>query len=333
MGDTEIEWTNKTWNPVTGCTKVSPGCDHCYAETVTNRFKRQDFSDIVLHPERLEEPLHWRNPQKVFVCSMSDLFHKRVPWPYTARIFQVMQSQPRHTFQVLTKRPGLMAYFAKHIWPAYSHDWPPNVWAGTSVENQKYTARVELLRQVPAKVRFVSLEPLLGPIDLTRVDLLPSIRRGMRSYFKGQEMPPEKIAKEMENLTGKAWMNVLTGDFFDGWDSGTSEPWLNWVIVGGESGPGARPMHPQWATDIRDQCEQAGVPFFFKQWGAWGPWEPFAGGDLGGDMRRGIVDQVNGDGREIDGHFRRGDVYMRKVGKKAAGALLDGREWKEMPGV
>jgi len=233
MGDTTIEWTDKSWNPVTGCDKVSPGCDNCYAESIAHRFAGTksfpDGFDVTLRPERLTQPLRWRKPAKVFVNSMSDLFHKDIPDEYIARVFAVMAQAERHQFQVLTKRPGVMrsllnsddfgnlfgeALYATPGPRSGGVQWPiPNVWLGTSIESDKYCWRADVLRETPAAVRFLSLEPLLGP--------LPSL-----------------------NLIG-----------------------IDWVICGGESGPKSREMYPNWAYDIRDQCNAAGVPFLFKQWG------------------------------------------------------------------
>jgi protein gp37 len=208
-----IEWTDATWNPVTGCTKISPGCKHCYAERMAARLKlmhadryRNGFK-LTTHAMSVEEPLHWRKPRLVFVNSMSDLFHDDVPLDFILQVFDVMKRTPRHTYQILTKRAERLAELAPLL------PWPKNVWQGVSVESQKYTARIEHLITVPAAVRFLSVEPLLGPID---------------------DLP------------------------LDG---------LHWIIVGGESGPGARPMDPAWARSIRDRCVAAGVPFFFKQWG------------------------------------------------------------------
>lgn len=206
---TGIEWTEATWNPVTGCTKVSPGCKHCYAErlrAIGQPNYRNGF-ELTLQPHMLDAPLRWRRPRTVFVNSMSDLFHEDVPVAFIERVFEVMRLAGWHRFQVLTKRADRLADLA----PALS--WPPNVWMGVSVENAKYRVRIERLRSTAAPVKFLSLEPLLGP--------LPDL-----------------------GLDG-----------------------IDWVIVGGESGPGARPMEPGWALDIRDQCVRAGVPFFFKQWG------------------------------------------------------------------
>ncbi len=206
-----IEWTESTWNPVTGCTKVSPGCTHCYAERLSKRLQamgqpnyRRGFQ-VSLHEHALELPLRWKKPQMVFVNSMSDLFHVEVPESFIRSVFEVMSRVPRHTFQVLTKRAERMADL--------DLEWSSNVWAGVSVENTNYLYRLDSLRRVPAVVRFISVEPLLGPLG--NVDL-----------------------------------------------SG-----IHWVIAGGESGPGARPMDPSWVTDLRDRCVAAGVPFFFKQWG------------------------------------------------------------------
>jgi protein gp37 len=208
-----IEWTNSTWNPVTGCTKVSPGCRHCYAETFAERWRgipghpyEQGF-DLRLWPDRLDLPLTWKKPRTIFVNSMSDLFHEDVPISFIRSVFHTMEKASWHIFQVLTKRSERMARITPKL------DLPPNVWLGVSIETRKYLWRADNLRQVPAAVRFLSLEPLLGPLRAV-------------------------------NLSG-----------------------INWVIVGGESGPGARPMDPEWAREIRDQCVQARVPFFFKQWG------------------------------------------------------------------
>jgi protein gp37 len=216
-GTTTIEWTDATWNPVTGCTKISPGCDNCYAERFAERFRGtlghpfESGFDLTLRPERLEQPLKWRRPQMIFVNSMSDLFHKEIPNEFVERVFDTMERAPRHTFQVLTKRSSLMAKFLRG---RYGHGrGPRHMWFGVSVEDGTKLSRVEHLRLAPAGVRFLSIEPLIGPIH--QIDL-----------------------------------------------SG-----IDWVIVGGESGPRARPMNEAWVQRIRDQCVTAQVPFFFKQWG------------------------------------------------------------------
>ncbi len=215
-----IEWTDATWNPVTGCTKVSPGCKHCYAEVFAERFRgvkghpyEQGF-DLRLWPDRLDLPLRWKKPRRIFVNSMSDLFHPDVPGAFIDRVFDTMRQARWHRFQVLTKRALRMREYvlARTHWRlAEDH---PNIWLGTSVENADYMSRARLVRDLPVSVRFLSCEPLLGPLDLHPV--------------------------------------------LDG---------INWVIVGGESGHGARPMDPDWVIAIRDQCRRSGVPFFFKQWG------------------------------------------------------------------
>lgn len=208
-----IEWTEATWNPVTGCTKVSPGCKHCYAERMARRLqamgqpKYANGFQLALHRDKLEEPLSWKKPQMVFVNSMSDLFHEGVELSFIYRAFGVMRRASWHVFQVLTKRSERLLTLDPGI------AWPGNVWMGVSVENEDYAHRIDHLRQTHARVKFLSLEPLLGP--------LPNLE--------------------------------LRG--------------IDWVIVGGESGPGARPMAKNWVTDIRDQCLAANVPFFFKQWG------------------------------------------------------------------
>jgi protein gp37 len=214
---TDIEWTDATWNPVTGCTKVTPGCDNCYAERFSERFRGvpghpfESGFDLTLRPARLEQPLAWRQPRQIFVNSMSDLFHKAVPRSFIDSVFETMERAHWHTFQVLTKRSSLMTrYLANRYGTAKA---PPHIWLGVSVEDARNAVRIKHLAQARASVKFVSFEPLLGPVG--RVDL--------RS--------------------------------------------IDWAIVGGESGPRARPMEEAWAIDIRDQCHTAGVAFFFKQWG------------------------------------------------------------------
>jgi protein gp37 len=213
MAQSTIEWTNATWNPVTGCTKVSPGCKHCYAERMAHRLQAMGQPNYVngfkltLHEPMLERPLTWKQPMLIFVNSMSDLFHPDVPLDFIQQVFAVMRRAEWHRFQVLTKRSErLLALNDQFV-------WPDNVWMGVSVENEAYRFRVDHLRQTGAQVKFMSLEPLLGP--------LPAL-----------------------DLMG-----------------------IDWVIVGGESGPGARPMSGEWVVDIQQQCLRADVPFFFKQWG------------------------------------------------------------------
>jgi protein gp37 len=237
--NSSIEWTEATWNPVTGCTKVSPGCAHCYAETFAERFRgvpghpyERGF-DLQLRPERLSQPLAWKRSRLIFVNSMSDLFHPGVPLEFIRRVFETMAQADWHTFQVLTKRSERLAELATKLL------WPENVWMGVSVENQRWTSRITDLRSVPAAVRFLSCEPLLGPLEL--------------------------------DLTN-----------------------IHWVIVGGESGHRSRRMKPEWARAIRDQCAEARVPFFFKQWGM---------------------------------HNEAG----MKLGKVRAGRLLDGKFWNSLP--
>ena len=306
MGDKSgIQWTDATWNPVTGCSKVSPGCANCYAETLTMRYAKtwkvpglpwtpdNAEQNVILKPERLDQPLRWTKPRMVFVNSMSDLFHERVPDDFIAQIFGVMAASPQHTFQVLTKRPERMrdllagdylkpfwgevielaAHHAPHVTsPMRIPDRQPvldNVWLGVSIENRRFVHRADLLRETPAAVRFISAEPLLGP-------LVAGIERWLdadgRVGFRGAD---DRAVPELD----------LTG--------------IDWLIVGGESGPGHRPMKVEWVRDLRDSCADAWVvdgervprrtAFFFKQWGGPTP--------------------------------------------KAGGRELDGRTWDEMPAV
>lgn len=241
MAESSIEWTEHTWNPVTGCTKVSPGCKHCYAETMARRLKAMGANgyhngfELTLHPDRIDQPKSRTKPTTYFVNSMSDLFHDEVPDEFIERVLQTCSDTPQHTYQILTKRAERLPKFFK------SRACPDNVWLGVSVEDRKYgIPRIAHLRKVRAKTRFLSVEPLLE--DLGRI-----------------------------NLGG-----------------------IHWVIVGGESGRGARPMNPSWVTSLREQASTAGTAFFFKQWGAWGS----------------------------DGVLRN---------KKANGRLLDGRTWDQLP--
>jgi len=211
--NSKIEWTESTWNPCTGCSKISSGCKNCYAERMALRLQaagspnyRNGFR-VTLHKHVLDAPLRWRQPRTIFVNSMSDLFHKDIPFDFIESVFQVMCKASHHRFQVLTKRSSRLTELAGQL------PWPQNLWMGVTVENADYVSRIDDLRKTAASVKFLSCEPLLGPIP--RLDL-------------------------------------------EG---------IDWVIVGGESGPGARPMDPKWVIDIRDQCLAAGVPFFFKQWG------------------------------------------------------------------
>ncbi len=211
--NSHIEWTDATWNPVTGCTKISPGCKHCYAERLANRLRlmgqknyRNGFA-VTLQPQMLELPLRWKSPRRIFVNSMSDLFHEDIPLAYIQRVFNIMHKADWHQYQVLTKRAERLEALSRDL------PWAPQIWMGVSVEGADYVDRIDYLRKTGAHVKFLSLEPLLGPLrklNLRRID---------------------------------------------------------WVIVGGESGPGARPVDPAWVTDIRDQCVRAGAAFFFKQWG------------------------------------------------------------------
>ena len=213
MAQSRIEWTESTWNPLTGCNKISPGCKHCYAERMAKRLHamgQPNYANgfkLTLHPQALEKPLEWKTPQVIFVNSMSDLFHKDVPLEFIQSVFDVMKRAHWHQFQVLTKRSERLAEISSKL------EWTDNIWMGVSVENADYTFRIDHLRKTGAKIKFLSVEPLLGPI--------PKM-----------------------NLKG-----------------------INWVIVGGESGPGARPLEKEWVVGIRDHCVKAKVPFFFKQWG------------------------------------------------------------------
>jgi protein gp37 len=341
-----IEWTDATWNPVVGCDKVSEGCEHCYAIRDGARLQHLPaYADTIADgewtglvrclPERLDQPLRWRKPRRVFVNSMSDLFHPDVPDGFIARVFAVMAEAPQHTFQVLTKRPGRMASllgradFPKLVDKAacefpdlgyplredgWHGEWPlPNAWMGTSVESQKWAdVRVPKLLETPAAVRFLSCEPLLGAIDLSR------------------------------SHPGFPYIGSMGGDLFQ-------RSHIDWVIVGGESGPDARPMHPDWARALRDQCQAAGVAYLHKQNGEWAPVGPLYTQDEDENAtdeaimeavhvqvieHRQVV-QLERSGFAAEGYQPTDPRtwLMARVGKHAAGRELDGRTWDQYPSV
>lgn len=351
-----IEWTDATWNPVTGCSVVSPGCTNCYAMKLAGTRLRSLPSrrgltvetkagpvwngEVRLNEEWLMQPLRWRRPRKIFVCAHGDLFAENVPDAWIDRVFAVMALAPQHTFQVLTKRSARMrtylsdptllmrlrgavcrqdivlgADWASDVHFGVTDGLPlPNVWLGVSAEDQRRAyERVPDLLATPAAVRFVSAEPLLGPIDF---DAMPFAEGDPRHRWSA--------------LTGQAIM-YATGE--DGHPDFTVrmlnplKPRLDWIIVGGESGPGARPMHPAWARQIRDACAKAGVAYLFKQWGAWVPEA------RGSDWM--ILDAEGGldlpDHRWPDEDA--GEVAVTRTGKKAAGRLLDGMTHDAFPAV
>lgn len=434
---TSIEWTDATWNPLVGCSRVSAGCQHCYAERHAYRFARQRGSvyegtarrvngkptftgRVNLNPRVLDQPLRWRVPRRIFVNSMSDLFHENVPDQTLDDIFAVMASAPQHTFQVLTKRlermldyvgapVGTKRDMSHALWRVHGDNpkrvygaqkgWPlPNVWLGVSVEDQAAAdARIPLLLQTPAAVRFLSCEPLLGPIDLsgwgdaraiapnsgvtkiwseyTWPTWIPQRERELierfwaESYHRGPRAWMEDNEHQSTPGTGMrvgfvtdsdGWIRVVParsplaeghGRYVHRWNnigvvvtedgaahhcsSAPGPGWLarwrcrdrvyrhqlHWVIAGGESGPGARPMHPDWARSLRDQCAAADVPFFFKQWGEWAPDEAFT------HMPRSdaaMHEWIGTDGQTVVNHSWR-------YGKKVAGHLLDGVEHHAFP--
>lgn len=353
MSKTKISWTDYVWNPVVGCSKVSAGCQNCYAEQFARRLAAMDEArrlmskygavvsqghwngKVFCDPAKLGEPLHWRKPRRIFVNSMGDLFHEQVPDEFIDKIFAVMSLAQHHIFMLLTKRPERMLKYFSEIatnrvvkWGRFAglpkpdcpaalerifsarnnfrlksgqpYDvrplpWPlPNVWLGVTAENQQAAdERIPTLLQTPAAVRFVSVEPMLGPVDL-------------------------------EKLLGSAYEARTVQN---GWHG------IDWVIAGGETGPGARPMHPDWARSLRDQCQAAGTPFYFKAWGEWSPIEV-----MNDPAAPHILLAYNGkQTQEYCGWGRDNPTarfaQMVRVGKKAAGRLLDGRTWDEFPEV
>jgi len=361
---TGIEWTDATWNPIRGCSRVSEGCRNCYAEKVAGRFRGPGLpyegltaivngsakwnGSIQFVEERLLDPLKWRKGRRIFVNSMSDLFHENVTDEMLDRIFAVMALCPQHTFQVLTKRPErMLAYLTEpsrtnRVWMEFpwvppsginlgvpAPLWPlPNVWLGVSVENQKAAdERIPLLLQTPAAVRFISAEPLLGAVDIYLY-----INGDFVAGMSDEDCAHWPHMRESMQKARKTWM-----------DRGF--PLLDWVICGGERGPGARPMHPGWARGLRDQCVAAGVPFFFKQWGEWAPYASKFAGDRdetgkwdtavnpgGGDTAE-VAITSDGVATNYTCNLESGFWCVSRVGKKAAGHLLDGVEWHQFPAV
>lgn len=324
MGKTKIEWVKnkdgsqgRTWNPVTGCTPISPGCANCYAKRMAERFAGPwgldpaDPFKVRLKPERLDEPLRWKKPSRVFVCSMSDLFHDDVPEKFIIDALSIMAEAWQQTFLILTKRPERMAEIfngqtvANDVWlqtsrgvNAEKSPWPlPNVWLGVTAENQEQAdKRIPILLRTAAAKRFVSVEPMLGPVDLT-------------GYHQFEHPDNEGYGAAM-----------ISG--------------LDWVICGGESGSDARPMHLDWVRSLRDQCRAAWTPFLFKQWGEW-----YGGKETPKDFKIRPLEPKQVHWIDLSGdHWPVGqDKYTgtltSKMGKKAAGRLLDGKLWDQYPDV
>ena len=325
----KIEWTDATWNPITGCSVVSAGCKHCYAMRLAGTRLRDHPSragltrptaagpvwtgDVRLNTDSLDQPLHWKNPRRIFVCAHSDLFHPNVPNDWIDLIFVAMSLAPQHTFQILTKRPARMLDWFQsnpyerilgladiirasrpHLCSVGISDpnitpWP-NVWLGVSVENQATAdERIPLLLDTPAAIRWISAEPLLGPLDLSDIPWPASHVRFPDSDDITDARP---ALVEFEGTR------------------------IDWIVAGGESGPGARPSHPDWFRSLRDQCRAAGMPFFFKQWGSWAP-DCICQTPRPHFMAR----------RPTPGKLG----VMFQCGKRAAGRLLDGREWNQYP--
>lgn len=323
---TAIEWTDETWNPVTGCSKISAGCANCYAEVMDKRFdgfghghkpwtEMNAEHNVTLHPGRLQLPSTWKKPRRVFVNSMSDLFHEQVPFVFVRAVWARMQAAHQHTFQVLTKRPARMLEFFRWMeeQEVRVEASLPNVWIGVSVEDQRTAdERIPLLLQAPAAVRFLSCEPLLGSVDLIK-NIGGTLWMGGQRGCDGRHRHGGRVGQELHGVIHDFNPERLHHHHDDRCRRG-----IDWVIVGGESGHGARPMHPEWVRRILIQCTLADVPFFFKQWGEWVPADHYDGVAKYSTVRS---------------RLEEGAPFMYRVGKKVAGRLLDGREWNEMPEV
>jgi protein gp37 len=378
---TAIEWTDATWNPITGCAVVSPGCTNCYAMKLAGTRLRHHPSragltrdtkagpvwtgEVRFNEQWLLDPLRWTKPRRIFVCAHADLFGEDVPDEWIDRIFAVMALAPQHQFQVLTKRAERMrAWFSPDRYRRHARaerirkqmqiirpgrigglpEWPLlNVWLGVSVEDQaRADERIPHLLATPAAVRWLSCEPLLGPVDLTRLN-----------FGRDEAQAREVYCRSEDAVTAfTSWWNGLTGEFTACEEEGEATDLrphgaahidypagLDWVVAGGESGPGARPMHPDWARSLRDQCAAAGVPFLFKQWGEWAPGDAFGldadrpFSDKHGNVRdwmsryvvarRGHADE-RGDRLRAHSFTGHATNLVYAVGKKRAGRMLDG---------
>ncbi len=400
---TNIVWTDATWNPVAGCSKVSAGCENCYAETAAASGRLQQFPQYreviqcgvdvqtgwngktAFVESALTKPLHWKKPRKIFVCSMGDLFHSSVPFEWIDKVMAIIALCPQHTFQIMTKRPErMLEYWTRmdackpgsdvdlQLWDQWrvknikeDHEQPEfplsNVWLGTTVENQAAAdERIPKLLQCPAPVRFLSVEPMLEGIDFAKVELgdcfCPKCQKyfnepkewlsqccgALTSYIKAEDSVKcdecgdvfnddemDMVCPHCEYSEGGMWIAPYYSECVSENDKryGAVIQELDWVICGGESGPGARPVHPDWVRDLRDQCVDAQVPFMFKQWGEWFPREQWEH-----NPELILPDDCDcKEGKELkilDGH-----TVMHRVGKKKAGRALDGVTWDEYPGA
>ena len=304
---TKIEWTDEVWNPVTGCNKVSQGCKNCYAETLAKRFwDERKFTDVICHGDRLLLPYKFKRGSRVFVNSMSDLFHEDVPFEFIRNVMNTIHMNSTLTFQILTKRPQRMVEFFKWLNNSNLAVNFPNMWLGVSVENQATAdERIPLLLQVPAAVHFLSCEPLLGEVNLTKIDC------GDDSFN--------------DCLANQSYFYQKNKKIFL-WDTTNLSNGIKWVIVGGESGHGARPMHPDWVRNIKYQCEAANVPFFFKQWGEWYPIY-VSNSDTSIRKENKKLYQYHFETEQKEDKWQ----VMQRIGKKQAGAELDGVEYKCFP--
>ena len=349
MGKTKIEWCDSVWNPIRGCSRVSEGCRHCYAETMAARFSDEGQAyyhlakrtpdgprwtgEVRLVQEHLEDPIRWTRPRRIFVNSMSDLFHEKLSITAQTDVFEVMAKCPQHTFQVLTKRADQL-YKLKQIGVGVAYRlgqqktpgfWPlPNVWIGVSVEDQANAdMRIPLLLQAPVAVRFVSCEPLLGPVNLPLAYC--------NNCFKFVGFKLVNNDKDYGCINCGCYLNSMSpvnrpGSFHQ------VAP-LDWVICGGESGPGARPMHPDWARGVRDQCVAAGVAFHFKQWGEYGLYDAQKDSHIAREDQTICVfpdGSIQSNAEAFSMHADK-PWWMLRLGKKRAGRELDGREWNEFP--
>jgi protein gp37 len=384
--NTKIEWTEATWNPITGCSVVSPGCTNCYAMRLAGTRLAQHPSragltrdskagpvwtgEVRLNPQWLDQPLRWKRPRMIFVCAHGDLFHESVPDEWIDKVFAIMALAPQHTFQVLTKRSRRMRKYladpdlpyrivcevegidgkaladpARFTIESCDDDrgcvgiparWPlPNIWLGVSAEDQaRADERIPDLLATPAAVRWLSAEPLLGPVDLTWIAEPDDEKDGVIDALLGCNWIDGMGRGTAYHPTRPGHSGrVMTRHFCSSDEEILATRKIDWVVAGGESGQGARPMHPDWARSLRDQCAAAGVPFFFKQWGAWsvGASRDTQPGWIAGDLIK--TKTVFGDDAWVAAETAAVSPLMERLGKRHTGRLLDGVEHNGMPGA
>lgn len=351
MKQHKITWVNipgytpETLNPFIGCSKISAGCENCYAETQAHirsfNSKTPQYQHVIdkgrwngkvhMVESQLYKPYHWKKPRAIFVGSMGDIFHESISFERINQLFSIMSDSDQHVYILLTKRPNHLLNFINWKSNQLGVPWQPknNVWIGVSAENQKEADwRIPILQQMPIAVKFVSIEPMLGPINLTKW-MQPFTNC---TYYDGGCTRPENVFADTHNPNSRPGISSCRSEYCPFGSQG-----LNWVIVGGETGPKARPMHPDWVRSVRDQCQKAGTPFFFKQWGRWSPYvDSWSVSDIiKSKTETKVVDKSGAVYNAYEGGFLswvdKGCKTVYRVGRKPAPNLLDGKQYHNWP--